>query len=341
MNKISMHHPFRRLLPAILVILAVILFGILAYTLVEKWTFLEAIYMVITTLFAVGFQEVHPLSTAGRIFTILIILFGVGSAIYAGGQAVEIIVEGEMLGYQKRKRMNKIIKEMKDHYIICGFGRVGHQVAQAFEASRVPFVIIDSKKETMEELESQGFAGIVGDATNDSVLTSAGILHAKGLVACSDSDVANVYVTLSARVLNPELHIVARAGLHDTEKKLIMAGANKVISPYFISGIRMAALATRPVASDFLDLVTHGGQIDFSLSEITIPEGSPLIQKSVAEADITNTSGALVLAVRKADGAFELQPKAISKLEKGDVMIALGTQEQLDALGKMVQLRKQ
>jgi voltage-gated potassium channel len=334
-----MSHPFRRLLPAILLILAIIVFGLLAYTLVEKWTFLEAAYMLVTTLFAVGFQEVHPLSSAGKICTMCIIVGGVGSAIYAAGQAVEIIVEGEMSGYRKRKRMDKMIREMKDHYIICGFGRVGHQVAQTFEASRIPFVVIDSKKETLEELEAKDFAGIFGDATNDSVLMAAGILHAKGLVACSDSDVANVYVTLSARVLSPNLYIVARAGLHDTEKKLIMAGANRVISPYFISGTRMAALATRPVASDFLDLVTHGGQVDFSLFEITIPEGSPLIRKSVAEANITGTSGALVLAVRKAGGSFELQPRAISKIEKGDVMIVLGTQEQFEALGKMVQIR--
>ena len=164
----------------------------------------------------------------------------------------------------------------------------------------------------------------------------AGIQSAKGLVACSDSDVANVYVTLSARVLNPKLNIVARASFHDTEKKLIMAGANRVISPYFISGVRMAALATRPVASDFLDLVTHVGQVDFSLFEMTIPEGSSLIHKSVAEADITNTSGALVLAVRKSDGSFELQPKATSKIEKNDVLIVIGTPEQFEALEKMV-----
>jgi voltage-gated potassium channel len=332
-----MIHPFRRLLPAILVILSVILFGIMVYTLVEKWTLLEAVYMVITTLFAVGFQEMHPLSPIGRICTIFIIVGGVGSAIYAAGQAVEIIVEGEMSGYQKRKRMEKIIREMEDHFIICGFGRVGHQVAQVFEASRIPFVVIDSKKETLEELEPKGFAGIVGDATNDSVLMAAGIRGAKGLVACSDSDVANVYVTLSARVLNPKLHIVARAGVHDTEKKLIMAGANKVISPYFISGIRMAALATRPVTSDFLDLVTHGGQVDFSIYDVTIPENSPLIQKSVGEAEITKTSGALVLAVRKTNAAFELQPNAVSRFEQGDAIIALGTQEQFEVLEKMVQ----
>jgi voltage-gated potassium channel len=331
-----MHHPFRRLLPAILLILAVVFIGIVEYTLVEKWTPVEAIYMVVTTLFAVGFQEMHPLSTTGRIFTMVIIVGGVGSAIYAAGQAVEIIVEGEMSGYRKRKRMNKKIKEMKGHYIICGFGRVGHQVAEVFEASRIPFVVIDSKKDTLEELETRGFAGIIGDATSDNILMDAGIRTAKGLVACSDSDVANVYVTLSARVLNSNLNIVARASFHDTEKKLIMAGANRVISPYFISGVRMAALATRPFACDFLDLVTHGGQVDFSIFEIKIPEGSALTHKSVAEAEITGKSGALVLAVRKKSGTFELQPQTTSKLEANDVLIVIGTQEQFEALEKFV-----
>ena len=331
-----MSHPFRKLLPAIILLLVIVVVGILGYEFIEKWTLLESAYMVITTIFTVGFQEIHPLSTAGRIFTLCIIVSGVGSAIYAAGQAVEIIVEGEMTGYRKRKRMNKKISEMKHHYIICGFGRVGHQVAQAFEASRVPYVVIDSKKETLEELEMKDVPSIIGDATSDSVLIEAGIQSAKGLIACSDSDVANVYVTLSARVLNPGLNIVARAGFKDTEKKLRMAGANRVISPYFISGVRMAALATQPVASDFLDLVMHEGQIDFKLYEVAVPEGSSLIQKSIAEADIRNKSGALILAVRKSDGTFDLQPKENSTIEKNDVLVVIGTQGQFESLEKIV-----
>jgi voltage-gated potassium channel len=331
-----MIHPFQKLLPASILLSIVILVGILGYVAIEKWTFLESTYMVITTLFTVGFQEVRPLSSAGKIFTMFIIVVGVGSAIYAAGRAVEIIVEGEMTGYRKRMRMDKIINEMRGHYIICGFGRVGHQIAQTFEASGIRFVVIDSKRETLNEPELKSNPIIIGDATSDSILIEAGIRSAKGLIACSDSDVANVYVTLSARVLNPGLNIVARAGFKDTEKKLIMAGANRVISPYFISGIRMAALATRPVASDFLDLVTHSSQVDFSLYEITIPEGSPLIHKSVAEADIRNKSGALILAIRKNDGSFDLQPKETSEIDKGDVLVVIGTQEQFESLEKLV-----
>jgi voltage-gated potassium channel len=331
-----MSHPFRRLLPAVVILTSVVVIGILGYELIERWTFLESVYMVITTIFTVGFQEIHPLSTAGRIFTLFIIVGGVGSAIYAAGRAVEIIVEGEMSGYRKRKRMDKRISEMKNHYLVCGFGRVGHQVAQVFQASRVPYVVIDSKKETLDELELESIPGIIGDATSDSILLEAGIQSAKGLIACSDSDVANVYVTLSARCLNSELNIVARAGFKDTEKKLIMAGANRVISPYFISGVRMAALATQPVASDFLDLVTHGGQVDFKLYEIAVPDGSPLIRKSVTEADIRSRSGSLILAIRKSDGSFDLQPKASSTIAANDVLVVIGTQEQFESLEKMV-----
>lgn len=331
-----MIHPFRRLIPAITLLAIVILVGITGYILIEKWTLLNATYMVVTTLFTVGFQEVRPLSQAGQIFTMFVIVAGVGTAFYAAAQVVEIIVEGEMTGYRKRKRMDKKINEMKNHHIICGFGRVGHQVAQAFEDSKVAYVVIDNKKETMDELEIRNACSIIGDATSDSTLLDAGIRSAKGLVACSDSDVANVYITLSARALNPGLYIVARASLKSSEQKLMMAGANRVISPYFISGMRMAALATRPVTSDFLDLVTHGGQVDFRLYEIAIPEGSPLIDKNIEETDIRNASGAMVLAIKKTDGSFDLQPKASSTINRGDVLVVIGTQEQFESLQELV-----
>jgi voltage-gated potassium channel len=330
------HHPYKKLLPAIVLLAGIILIGVFGYALIEKWSLLESAYMAITTVFTVGFQEVRPLSPGGKIFTMFLIVSGVGCAIYAAGQAVEILVEGELTGYRKRKRMEKKIREMKDHYVICGFGRVGHQVGQVFDSSKISYVVIDSKKDTLDELESRSIPCIIGDATNDGILMQAGIQSAKGLVACSDSDVANVYVTLSARVLNPSLNIVARAGYKDTEKKLLLAGANKVISPYFISGIRMAGLATRPVASDFLDLVTHGGQVDFSLYEITIPKGSPLIKKNIVESEVRKKSGALILAIKKAGGSFDLQPNAITQIEENDVLVAIGTQEQYESLARMV-----
>lgn len=329
-------NPLRRLIPAGTILLAVVIVGVSGYMLVERWSFLDAIYMVVTTLFTIGFQEVHPLSSAGRILTIIISISGVGTALYIAGQVMEIIVEGEILGYRKRKKMDKRIMEMQGHYIICGFGRVGHQVAADFSAANIPYVVIDSKPETVGELEPKGIPHLVADATSDDVLVEAGIHRAKGLVACSDSDVANVYVTLSARDLNPDLLIVARAAQRATEKKLKTAGANRVISPYLISGRRMAALAAKPVTSDFLDLVTHGGELEFRLHEVAIPANSPLIRKTLAEAEIRDRSGALVLAIHKAAGSFELQPRASSTMDQGDTLVVIGTPDQIESLEKMV-----
>ncbi len=329
-------NPFKRLLPAGIVLLAVVVIGIGGYVLLEHWTLLEAAYMVVITLTTVGFQEVHPLSHAGRGLTMFISIAGVGTAIYAAGRAAEIIVEGEMLGYRKRIKMDKRIREMRDHYIITGYGRVGHQVASDFAVANMPYVVIDSKPETVRELQPRGVPYLVGDATLDETLEEAGIRRAKGLVACSDSDVANVYVTLSARALNPGLYIVARASQAETEKKLKMAGANRVVSPYLISARRMAAMAVRPVTSDFLDTVTHGGDLEFRLHEIPIPSASALHNHTLGEAEVRSKSGAVILAIHGGDGTFELQPNASSVLRGGDTLVVIGTPEQIETLEKML-----
>jgi voltage-gated potassium channel len=304
--------------------------------LIEHWGLLDASYMVITTLFTIGFREVHPLSDGARIFTMFIAVGGVGTALYAAGQAIEVIVEGELRGYRKRRLMHRQVMQMKDHYLICGYGRVGHQVATEFSAADIHYVIIDTKPETAAQLEPNGVPHILGDATSDEILEEAGIRRAKGLVACSDSDVVNVYVTLSARALNPHLYIVARAGQQETEKKLKMAGANRVISPYYISGRRMASLVTQPVTSDFLDMVAHGGELEFRLYEIRVPARSRVAGRTLADAEIRTRSGALVLAIRKENGAFDMQPNAASMVGKGDTLVVIGTPEQIEALETML-----
>ena len=328
--------PFKRLAPILIILLVVVVTGTIGYQLIEGWSFLDSIYMVIITLFTVGFEEVHSLSQFGRVFTMFIIVVGVGTAVYAGSLLVEIIVEGEILGYGRRRKMEKIINEMKDHYIICGFGRTGHQVAEEFDAARVPYVVVDRKQKTEEELGAKGIPYIIGDIINDNNLVEAGIKTAKGLVYAADSDVANVFVTLSARALNPELYIVARASEIEVENKLKMAGANRVILPYYISGKRIAAYATRPVTSDFLDMVMHGESLEFSLSEITVPDTSSLLNKTLSEAKIREKSGALVIAIRKVDGSFNLQPQSSSTIEKRDIFVVIGTQEQVGLLDNML-----
>ncbi|MCK5420721.1 MAG: potassium channel protein [Deltaproteobacteria bacterium] len=329
-------NPFKRLAPILIILLVVVVTGTIGYQLIEGWSFLDSIYMVIITLFTVGFQEVHSLSQFGRVFTMFIIVVGVGTAVYAGSLLVEIIVEGEILGYGRRRKMDKIINGMKDHYIICGFGRTGHQVAEEFDAARVPYVVVDRKQKTEEELGAKGIPYIIGDIINDNNLVEAGIKTAKGLISAADSDVANVFVTLSARALNPELYIVARASEIEAENKLKMAGANRVILPYYISGKRIAAYATRPVTSDFLDMVMHGESLEFSLSEITVPDTSSLLNKTLSEAKIREKSGALVIAIRKVDGSFNLQPQSSSTIEKRDIFVVIGTQEQVGLLDNML-----
>lgn len=238
-------NPLRRLIPPGIILFIIISIALAGYTLIERWAPLDAAYMIVITLSTVGFREVHELSPAGKLLTMFVILGGVSTAIYAAGQAVEMIVEGEFFGYRGRKRMERRIKEMNDHYIICGFGRVGHQVADELRKVNLRYVVIDSKQETAAELEPLGLPYIVGDITSDAILEQAGIKRAKGLVASADSDTANVFVALSARELNPQLYIVARAGFPDAAEKLRRAGANEVVSPYLTAGQHMAEIVIK------------------------------------------------------------------------------------------------
>lgn len=326
----------RQLLPMGYFLATIIVLGTLGYMSIEGWNVLDALYMVVITIFTIGFQEIHPLSPSGKIFTMIIAAAGVGTVVYGCGKGFEAIVEGEVLGYRRKRKMQKKIKDMKNHIIICGYGRTGHQASAELAKARVPHVVIDQKPSTAEELEPIGVPYIIGDVINDDNLEMAGIAAARALICTADSDVANVYVTLSARALNQTLYIVARASDRDTEKKLKMAGASRVISPYFISGTRMAAWTLKPVTSDFLDMVMHGGSLEFSLQEITVAKNSPLIGKSLEEARIRQESGAMVLAIRTSTGTFNLQPDAGSRIEQGDTFVVIGTQEQLDLLKRVL-----
>jgi voltage-gated potassium channel len=328
--------PFKKLLPPIIILLVIVSIGIFGYSIIENWALLDSVYMVIITLFTVGFQEVQPLSSEGKIFTIFLILTGVGASIYVASQIIEIIVEGQILGIRRRKKMENTIRNLKDHFIICGFGRVGHQVGKEFAAANIKYVVIDNDPENAKKYEEENIHYIIGDATSDDKLHEAGITTAKGLVACSDSDVANVYVTLSARSLNKDLHIVSRSSKADTERKLKIAGANRVISPYFISGKRMAHCATKPVASDFLDMVSHGDNMQFTLQEIPLGDSSSFIGKTLLDSGIKKHSAITILAIRDKQGEFNLQPHSTTVINEDDTFLAVGTFEQLEKLRNMV-----
>jgi len=327
--------PFKKLISPIIILLLIIAFGIFGYSLVEKWPLLDSIYMVVITLFSVGFKEAQPLTEYGKIFTIFFIIIGVAASIYAAGQIIEIIVEGQILGIRRKKKMEKTLRNLKDHFIICGFGRVGHQIGKEFDNANIKYVIIDNNPELTKQYESQNALHIIGDATSDKKLLEAGIKNARGLIASSDSDVANVYITLSARELNKELLIIARASEVDTEGKLKIAGATRVLSPSFISGKRMANWATRPVASDFLEMVTHNDNRQFNLQEVPIPDDSSFIGKTLNESKIKELSEIAILAIQNKNGEFNLQPSSNTIINSGDTLVTIGTKDHVEKINGM------
>jgi voltage-gated potassium channel len=324
----------RILAPSVLLIFS-LLTGTIGFILLEKMSLFDAFYMTMITMTSFGYREGQPLSHAGKILTIIVLILGIATVAYVVGTIVEFIVEGNIVGIRRRRKMEKKLEDSKDHFIISGFGRVGHQIAAHFEAERIPYVVIDIKPETAFELEAKGIPYIIGNVSSDEVLEKAGIKKAKGLVAAADSDVENVYVTLAAKDMNDKLFIVARAGSKEIENKLKKAGADKVISPYYIAGSRMASMALTPVAVDFLDIVTGSDHIEFWLKEFKVKESSLLSGKTLGEANVRKNTGAMVLAIKNSQGVFDLSPKADSRINPGDIVVAMGTTKQLNALGSM------
>lgn len=326
----------RRIRLLLVLFLLVIITGVIGYTAIEGWSIGEALYMTIITITTVGFQEVNPLSVAGRYFTIFLVLAGVGTVFYTLASITEFLIEGHLTGFLAERRVEKEIEKLDNHYILCGFGRVGENVAEEFKARNEPLVVIENEPERVEECRSRGLHCIEGDASSDEILLKAGVDRARGLIAAVDNDADNVFVTLSARVLNPNINIVARSILEESREKLLRAGANRVVSPSLIGGRRMAAIALRPLVSDYLDVVTYGDDLEFSLEELIVSDRSEIKGKTLEEADIRKRTGALVLAIRKETGEFNTIPTSQTMLDEGDHLVVLGTKDQLEAIQKLV-----
>jgi len=315
-------------------IIIVIAFGTAGYQLIEGWNFLDALYMTIITLTTVGYREVHELSSRGMIFTIVLLLVGVGTFLYALSAGAKIILEGELQEMFGRKRLEKKIKELKGHYIVCGYGRMGKIICRELKAKNVPFVAIERNGDFLNN-RLDDFLGISGDATNDDILREAGIERAKGLISVLPNDALNLYVVLSARELNPDLHIVARAGEEGSENKLLRAGADKVVSPYHIGGLRIAHTILRPAVVDFIEFATKTGNIELQMEEVTIPAGSRMADKSLDQCGIGRELGIIIVGIKRHTGEMRFNPTSRSTIKAGDTLIALGEISKLKVLENM------
>ena len=326
----------RRLMDISLVFGLIILMGGIGYWLIEGWSVLDSLYMSVITVTTVGFGEIYPLSPVGRIFTAVLIVLGVAGITFTFSALTNYVIAGELGGILEKRRMARRVSAMQRHYIVCGFGRVGHQVCVELKREKQQLVVVDNDSPSLERATLQGYPVVVGDAGNDQVLQEAGIERAHGLVAAVDSDAANLLVVLSARALNPDLYIVARANLEDTESKLLRAGADRVISPYSLGGRRIAQMLIRPDVVDFLDVVMHDESLELLLEDLTVGQGCKLDQCSIGDARIRMVTGANVLGLKRHEGGIILSPEASTVLYPGDVLIALGTRRQLEALAELV-----
>ena len=327
----------QKLLLSLFLIVLVISFGTLGYMLIEGWNLLDSLYMTIITLASVGYKEVHDVSLNGKIFTIILIIGGVGTVAYALTAGARIILEGELQDVFGRRRLEKKIRELKDHYIICGYGRMGKIIVKELKSERVKFVVIE--KNAISQEKEEAFL-IIGDATQDELLKEVGIERAKGLITVLPTDAENLYVVLSAKGLNPNLFIVARAGEEGSEQKLLRAGADRVISPYHIGGLRIAHTVLKPAVVDFIELATQSGNIDLQLEEIPIPDVSRFSGLSLDQCGFGKDLGIIIVGIKKTSGDMKFNPTYRTLIEPGDTLIALGETSKLKVLEEMIAPRK-
>jgi voltage-gated potassium channel len=313
---------------------AIAAIGALGYIVLFGWSLSDAIYMTVITLTTEGYKEVRELDDAGRAWTILVSVAGVGIIFGTVGFVAETFVAEVLSGRRQRRRMVETVAALKDHFILCGYGRVGSTVARELEHAGVPVVVIDSFAESTELAAREGHLVVHGDATHDDVLLAAGVTRAKALITTVDTDATNVYVTLSARSLNPKLFIVARANEEGSESKLRQAGADRAVSPYTRAGRQIAELATRPRVADFIDFALSHGQLSFTIEELEVVEGGPLAGRKVS--DLTGDGIHVMAIVTHGPRQFETNPPMDRALEAGDQLIVSGTAEVLRSLRESV-----
>lgn len=317
---------------SILLLFGLFLLGIIGYVLIEDMSLIDAAYMTVITLTTVGFGEVKPLSANGRFFTMMLILLGVSTTAYAIRKAAEVFL-GERLWVSLEERdVNRQLATIKDHYIVCGYGRMGREITKEFQRHGERFVVVDRDKAWRATLLEAHIPHVIGDATHDDVLLKAGIERARGLLAVVDSDPDNVLIVLSAKGLNSKIQVVARATNEEMESKFRRAGADTVTSPYVIGGQRMAFALVRPAIYNFLNMVVYSEELNSEMGQLTIQEGSPLLGTSLRECQLRGRWGAIVVAIVGRDGKILISPDPNLKLSLGDTLIVVGPTENIQRL---------
>lgn len=327
--------PIRHLRFSLSILVGIIALGTFGYMTIEGWSGFDALYMTVITLATVGFKEVHDLSPQGKVFTILLIIFGAGIIAYSAGSLLQIMVEGQLRRILGRKKLEKQIDKLSGHYIVCGFGRIGTLICREFLAKPIPFVVVEKDPALCEKIGNEGILFVRGDATDDETLMAAGILRAKGLITAVTSDTENVYITLTARGLNPDMFILARSGEEGSEKKLRRAGASKVISPYTIGASRMAQAVLRPSVVDFIEIATAGRNLELQLEEIRVTPDSALADKTLIDSGVRKDLGIIIVGIKQQNGQMLFNPAPATSIRGGDVLITLGEPKAIQDLERI------
>lgn len=325
----------KKLILSVSLLIFINAFGVAGYMIIEGWNFRDSLFMTVITITTVGYGEVHDLTPAGEIFTIVLLVVGVGIILYLLGTEAKLLLEGQLADLIWRKRLERKIRELKDHYIICGFGRMGKTIAKEFSSKDMDILIIE--KNSVPEIEKGEFLILEGDANNEDVLKSAGIENAKGLISVLPTDAENLFLVLSARELNPNLFIVTRASEESSERKILRAGADRVVSPYYTGGIRIANSILKPAVVDFIEYATKTGNLELQLEEILLNEGSKLSGMTLEDTGIGRDMGVIIVAIKRQDGTMEFNPNSTSIINSGDTLVALGEASKLKELEKLAE----
>ncbi len=323
-----------RIRNAIIALAIAIIFGTIGFSLIEHWSLGKGLYVTVQTLTTVGYGDVPPQTSAGKAFAVVIMLIGVGGVALAVSTIVQSVVQSEMISAFGERRQSKRMSKLEGHYIVCGSGRVGSHLVRDLQHAGAEFVIVENDAQRASEFSQRGLHVLLGDATLEDTLKSAGVQRARGLAACLPNDADNVYVVLTAHDLNPQLHIVARAAEEQAEAKLVRAGANHVVAPTIIGGHRMAMSLTKPAVGEFFDSIT-GSKIGLSFEQVLVEESSPLVRQALRETPIRAELDIVIISIRRVNGDTMFNPSGDTVIEAGDILIAIGKVEALSRLNEM------